>query len=154
MKPSIPDTGTVIRLEGGYAVVRMKHEGSCYKCGAAAMGLCKGGLMQELTVMNPKNARVGDTVKIGLVKRVQYKGFVLAYVVPALALLLGIAAGHLLGSYAGLPFLEILSGFLVMIAVSFFSFRRLKMLDASHSIEIVQVISDPWIPDGQWMVRQ
>jgi positive regulator of sigma E activity len=52
MKASIPDTGTVMKLEGEHAVVRMEHDGSCRKCGAAALGLCKGGLMQELTVRN------------------------------------------------------------------------------------------------------
>lgn len=146
MKPSIPDTGTVIRLEGDAAVIRMKHEGSCRKCGAAAMGLCKGGLMQELTARNTPSARVGETVKIGLVQRVQYAGYVLAYVIPAAALVLGMVGGHFLGAYAGFPPLDILAGFGSLIVASFFSLRRLKRLDASSSIEIVQVLSDPWRP--------
>ncbi|MHB8844028.1 MAG: SoxR reducing system RseC family protein [Nitrospirota bacterium] len=146
MKPSIPDTGTVIRLEGDHAVIRMKHEGSCAKCGAAAIGLCKGGLMQELTVKNSQQARIGDTVKIGLVRGIQYRGFFLAYVIPAAGLLLGITGGHVAGAHAGFPALDILAGFFTMIAAAFFSLRRLKRLDAVNSIEIMQVISDPWIP--------
>jgi positive regulator of sigma E activity len=82
MKPSIPDTGMVIRLERENAVIRMKGDGSCGKCGVAALGLCRGGLMQVLTVKNTERARVGDTVKIGLVQGVQFKGYVLAYVIP------------------------------------------------------------------------
>ena len=74
MKPSIPDIGTVIRLEGESAVVRMKGDGSCKKCGVAALGLCRGGLMQVLTVRNSKRARVGDSVKIGLVQRDSVQG--------------------------------------------------------------------------------
>jgi positive regulator of sigma E activity len=146
MKPSIPDMGTVIRLEGERAVIRMKHEGSCRKCGAAAIGLCKGGLMQELTVKNSKCARVGDTVKIGLVQRVQYTGYFLAYVIPSVALVFGTVGGYFLGTYAGFPAMDIIAGFFSLIVVSFFSFRRLKRLDSSSAIEIVQVLSDPWTP--------
>ncbi len=144
MKPSIPDTGMVIRLEGENAVVRMKVEGSCWKCGAAAIGLCKVGIMQVLTVRNPHQASVGDTVKIGLVGRVQYMGYLLAYVFPALALILGSVAGYYLGALLGFPPLDVITGLLSLIVVSFFSFRRLKRLDSCHSIEIVNVLLDPW----------
>jgi positive regulator of sigma E activity len=146
MKPTIPDTGTVISLEGENAVIRMKHEGSCRRCGAAAIGLCKGGLMEELTVKNSKQARVGDTVKIGLVHRVQFQGYFLAYVIPPAALVLGTVCGHFLGTYAGFPTLDIILGFTSLIVISFFSFKRLKGLDSSHSIEIVNVLFDPWKP--------
>jgi sigma-E factor negative regulatory protein RseC len=137
MKPTIPDTGTVIRLEGENAVIRLNHDGSCRKCGAAAIGLCKGALMQELTVRNSQRARVGDTVKIGLVQGVQYKGYVLAYVIPSASLVFGATGGHVLGTYAGFPPMDIIAGLVSMIVVSFFSFRQLKRLDSSHSIEIV-----------------
>jgi len=146
MKPEIPDIGTVIRLDNEHAVVRMKGHESCRKCGAAAIGLCKGGLMQQLKVKNSKRARVGDTVKIGLVQRVQFKGYFLAYVIPSAALVFGIVGGHFLGAYAGFPPLDIIAGFTSLIVVSFFSLRRLKRLDASSSIEIAHVLSDPWDP--------
>lgn len=149
MKPGIPDTGTVLRFEGENAVIRMKHEGSCRKCGAAAMGLCKGGLMQELTVRNAGRARVGDTVKIGLVQRIQYAGYVLAYVIPAAALVIGMVGGHFLGACAGFPPLDIITGFFSMIVASFFSLRRLRRLDANSAIEIASVLSDPWNPGLQ-----
>jgi positive regulator of sigma E activity len=146
MKPGIPETGMVIRLEGDRAVIRMKKEGSCGKCGVAAAGLCTGGLMQVLTVKNSKRARVGDTVKIGLVRGVKFKGYFLAYVVPSAALVLGAAGGHFLGAYAGFPSLDAIAAFSSLIVASFFSFRRLKRLDASSSIEIVDVLYDPWNP--------
>jgi positive regulator of sigma E activity len=132
-------------LEGEKALIRMKHEGSCRKCGAAAIGLCKGGIMQELTVKNSKQARVGDIVKIGLVQGVQYRGFFLAYVIPAAALIFGIVGGHFLGVYAGFPAMDIIAGFVSMIVVSFFSLRRLKRLDSASSIEIVYVLPIPGI---------
>lgn len=110
------------------------------------MGLCKGGLMQELTVKNSKQARVGDMVKIGLFQGIQYRGFLLAYVIPAAGLVFGITGGHFAGEYAGFPAMDIIAGFVTMIVAAFFSLRRLKRLDAVNSIEIVQVIVDPWIP--------
>lgn len=146
MKLGIPDTGTVLRLEGENAVIRMKHEGSCRKCGAAAMGLCKGGLMRELTVRNSERARFGDIVKIGLVQRVLYTGYVLAYVIPAAALVFGIVGGQFLGAYAGFPLPDIISGFFLLIVASFFSLRRLRRLDSMSAIEIVNVLSDSWNP--------
>ena len=110
------------------------------------MGLCKGGLTQELTAKNSKRARVGDTVKIGLVQRVQYTGYFLAYVIPSAALVFGMVGGHFLGAYAGFPALDIVAGFISLIVVSFFSLRRLRRLDSSASIEIVHVLSAPWNP--------
>jgi positive regulator of sigma E activity len=142
MKPTIPDTGTIIRLEGENAVISMKGGESCRKCGAAAIGLCKGGLMQVLTVKNAKRARVGDTVKIGLVQGTQFKGYLLAYVIPSAALVFGAVGGHFLGTYAGFPPLDVIAGFTSLIVASFFSLRRLKRLGSSSSIEIVNVLFD------------
>jgi positive regulator of sigma E activity len=144
MKPTIPETGTVLRLEGEKAVIRLNHDASCRKCGAAAVGLCKGGLMPELTFKNSKRARVGDNVKIGLVQGIQYKGYLLAHVIPSASLIFGAVGGYFLGTYIGFPPMDIIAGFFSMIVVSFFSLRRLKRLDSSNSIEIVNVLSDPW----------
>lgn len=147
MKPGIPEIGTVVSLEGGNAVIRMKSDGgSCGKCGVAAAGLCQGGLMKVLTVRNAKRARVGDSVKIGLVQGVKFRGYFLAYVIPPAALLLGAVAGNILGRYAGFPQLDVILGFSSLIASAFLSLRRLRRLDSSHSIEIVQVLSEPWQP--------
>jgi sigma-E factor negative regulatory protein RseC len=148
MKPSIPDAGMVIRLEGENAVIRMKSDGSCGKCGVSALGLCRGGLMQVLTVKNTKRARVGDNVKIGLVQWVQYTGYLLAYVIPSAAQVFGIVGGHFLGTYVNFPPLDIIAGFASLIVVSYFSLRQLKRIDASSSIEIVKVLYDPWNPES------
>ena len=149
MKPGIPDTGMVIRLEGENAVIRMKSDGACWKCGVAAAGLCTGALAKVLTVRNSRQARVGDSVKIGLVQGVQYRGYLLAYVVPSAALVLGAVAGHFLGTYLSFPPMDIIAGFFSLVVVSFFSFRQLKRLDSSSQIEIVSVLFDPWNPGSR-----
>jgi positive regulator of sigma E activity len=98
--------------------------------------------MQVLTVKNAKRARVGDTVKIGLVQGTQFKGYLLAYVIPSAALVFGAVGGHFLGTYAGFPPLDVIAGFTSLIVASFFSLRRLKRLGSSSSIEIVNVLFD------------
>jgi hypothetical protein len=60
---------------------------------------------------------------------------------------MGAVAGHYVGTYAGFPPLDIIGGFLSLIAVSYFSFRRLRKLDSANSIEIVQVLTGPWCPE-------
>ena len=147
MKASIPDTGTVIRLEGGNAVISMEGDASCRKCGAAAIGLCKGGMLQVLTVRNRTGARVGDRVKIRLAQEVQFRGYLLAYMVPTAAFIFGIVAGHFLGSWLGFPPLDIIAGFFSLVVAAFFSFRRLKLLNNTNAIEIANVLLDPWIPE-------
>ena len=145
MKPGIPETGTVIRLEGGSAVIRMRSDGgSCGKCGLAKAGMCTGALTQLVTVTNSAQARVGDIVKIGLVRNVQYRGYLSAYVIPTAGLLFGIAGGGALGAALGFPPLDIIGGLFLLLLASFFSFRALRRLDSSSSIEIVSVLSDPW----------
>ena len=114
------------------------------------MGLCKGGMLQVLTVRNPMRARVGDRVKIGLEQRVQYQAYVLAFVIPAAALVFGTVGGHFLGTGVGFPSLDGIGGFTSLIAASFFSLRRLKHLDSSNSIEIVNVLLDPLHPGSQY----
>ena len=149
MKPTIPDTGMVIRLEGEYAEIRMKHEGSCYKCGAAAIGLCRGGMMQMVIAKNTARARVGDNVKIALVPGVQYQSYFLGFVVPAAALFLGVVAGRSLGDLAGIAALDVITGFSSMFVASFISLRRLKRLASVASIEVAKVLPgalDPALP--------
>jgi positive regulator of sigma E activity len=65
--------------------------------------LCTGGLVQVVTAKNTKQARIGDMVKIGLIRGIKIKGYVLAYVIPPTALVLGTVAGHFLGALAGFP---------------------------------------------------
>lgn len=85
-------------------------------------------------------------MKIGLVQGVQSKGYLLAYVIPTASLVFGIVGGHFLGTYAGFPPLDIIAGVTSLIVVSYFSLRRLNRLDASSSIEIVNVLYDPRDP--------
>lgn len=142
MKPTVPDTGRVIKLEKDMAIVVLRSEGSCRGCGAAAIGLCKAsGLTATLTVKNTEQALPGDTVTITLDKRVQRRGFLLAYAIPLTFFLLGAILGHVLGMQFALPALEIATAFLSLLAAAFLSFRELRKLDTSSMMTIKHVLS-------------
>lgn len=143
MKPSIPEIGTVIRLQGDSAVVMLKGGESCKGCGQAEIGLCKaGGTTMVLTAKNQIGAKVGDSVTVGVDAATKTKGYFLAFIIPLASLVLGTLLGHIIGEYFLISSFEVLSGFITFILVSFFSFKRLKILDSSSSMVIKSVASD------------
>lgn len=143
MKPSVPETGMVIRLEGTTAHIILQASDSCKGCGAAKMGLCKpAGNQSTLTAKNTLDAKVGDIVKIDLDSGVQTRGYLLAFIIPLVSLVAGTIAGNMLGEYFSMPALEAISGFAVFIAASLYSFRRLKKLNASSTMVIKEIVAD------------
>jgi positive regulator of sigma E activity len=142
MKPTVPETGRVIRVDGEMVVVLLNPEKSCKGCGAAAIGLCKpSGGMSTLTVKNTKHAVPGDTVTVALDKSVQRRGFLLAYVIPVTAFLCGTVLGYIIGRELSVPGFEVIGGFFSLITVSFFSLFKLKKLDRSSSMTIKEIVS-------------
>jgi positive regulator of sigma E activity len=139
MKPTVPETGTVIRLEGGNAVIMMRGGKSCKGCGMGKIGLCRAGeTSMLLTAKNTVNAGVGETVLVGT----KIKGYFMAYLVPIFALLAGTIAGHMLGEHFSIPSLDAIGGFLTLLIGSLFSFRKLRELDATHMMVANKIISD------------
>lgn len=143
MKPSIPEIGTVIRLQGDIATVMLKGGESCKGCGQAKIGLCKaGGTTMMLDAKNFIGAKAGDTVTIGLDKGIKAKGYFLSFIMPLASLILGTIIGHIIGEYLSIPQMEVIAGFGIFLLVSFYSFKRLKVLNDSHFMVIKSVVSD------------
>jgi positive regulator of sigma E activity len=142
MKPTVPETGRVIKLDGDMAVVQLQGGHSCKGCGAAAIGLCKplGGI-STLTVKNSMNAAPGDTVKVSLDKAIQRRGFLLAYIIPIFCFLAGSVSGLVLGREFSIPSLEVTAGFSSLLVAAFFSYRKLKKLDNSSVMTIKEILS-------------
>lgn len=141
MKASIPEDGTVIRLEGDNAVVFIKGEESCKGCGAAQMGLCKGGMSTlTLTARNTTGASVGDTVKVGFEKGVQTKGYLLVYIFPLISLIAGAFAGNVIGKYFDIKQLDVILAFISLAVSLFYSFKRLKKLDSLSRMVIEKIV--------------
>jgi len=142
MKPTVPETGRVIRLDGDMAVVLLHAAKSCKGCGAAAIGLCKpSGGISALTAKNTKRAIPGDTVTVTLDKRVQRRGFLLAYGVPIVCFLLGSVLGYVAKMQVSVPSLDVFTGFAFLTASAAWSLRKLKDLDESSSLTIKDIVS-------------
>ena len=143
MKPTVPETGTIIRIEGENAVIMMKGGKSCKGCGMARIGLCRAGdTSLPLTAKNIVNAGVGDTVEVALDRGTKVKGYFMAYLIPVFSLLSGTLVGQLLGEHFSMQHLDVAGGFLALLLASLFSFKKLKDLDATHMLVAKKIISD------------
>jgi positive regulator of sigma E activity len=143
MKPTVPETGTVLKTEGDTALVLLKGGQSCRGCGAGKMGLCsagKGSMM--LRAGNAVGAHTGDFVLVGVNEAVRWKGYSLAYLLPLLSFIAGSFIGHLAGEYLAVPFLDAASGFSAFLATVAFTLLRLRKLDRTCRMAIRKVISD------------
>jgi len=92
----IEETGTVIKVEGITARVRVQKRGSCEGC--AATGVCdpsEGGM--EIEALNPVNAKAGQTVKVSIAASSYLKGTMLIYGLPVIALVSGAITGKVIG---------------------------------------------------------
>lgn len=143
MKPTVPETGIIIRLEGDKAVIRLKGGKSCKGCGMGKIGLCRAGdTSMLLTAKNIVRAAVGETVQVGLDRKTKVKGYFMAYLIPAFSLVAGAFAGYLLGEYLGIRYLDTAGGFFTLLTASLFSFRKLRELDANHFMVANKIIRD------------
>jgi len=143
MKPTVPEKGTILRLEGENAVIKLKGDEPCKGCGMGKIGLCRAGdTSMLLTAKNIVNAGVGETVLVGLDRDTKIKGYFLAYLIPLFALLAGTTSGHMLGEYLSKPSLDPVGGFLTLLVASFFSFRQLRKLNESHMMAVNRIITD------------
>jgi positive regulator of sigma E activity len=141
MKPTVPETGRVIKTEGDRAVVHLRSGESCKGCGAAAIGLCKAsGLTAALTVLNTKRASPGDMVTVTLDTSTRRKGFLLAYVIPVVSFLGGSIPGYAMGKEFSVPSLEVITGFASLLLSAAWSLRRLRKLDNSSSMMIKEIV--------------
>lgn len=143
MKPTVPETGMVIELEGSNATIMLEGGKSCKGCGAATIGLCRAGNSSMfLTARNSAHAKQGDQVIIGIDKKTQCLGYLLAYVVPMFAFIGGAIMGSFFGKRLGISELDVLTSFILLALSAAFSFRKLRELDRSRQLEVRKVISN------------
>jgi positive regulator of sigma E activity len=143
MKPSVPEKGTVIRIEGNEALVMLEGGKSCKGCGAAKIGLCRaGGSAMFLTVRSCLAVRPGDQVVVGIDARTRRLGYLLAYIIPLIAFVFGALAGDLLGRRLGVPSLDVFAAFVSLFVFGAFSLRKLRAIDRAAMMEVKRVLSD------------
>lgn len=143
MKPTIPESGSVIKTEGLNATVLLEGGTACKGCGAGKIGLCRpAGNSMTVTVGNSAGAQMGDKVLIGIDRGVQRTAYLLAYIIPLVSFLSGSFLGHAARVYFTVPALDAITGFAALAAASVFSLRKLKKLDASSRMSIKRILND------------
>ena len=91
--------GVVTKVEGDMAFVRFQRGSMCAHCGAC---LAVGEKQVEMRLKNVLNAAIGDEVQVSMESgRIEQAG-VLAYVIPLILLIAGVALGGMISDWAGL----------------------------------------------------
>jgi len=97
--------GIVIETEpGGWARVLTERKDACGGCHSGHGSGCRTCLTSakfESRVINPVGAKPGDVVKIALRSEDLFKGAVILYILPILALIMGAFAGTWGARYVG-----------------------------------------------------
>jgi positive regulator of sigma E activity len=86
------EIGIVKSIEGPFAKVLVQRKSVCDKCTAGTCHLMEEGA--ELDALNEAKAQVGQKVKVVLRPFSYLKGSLIAYGMPALALILGAVLGR------------------------------------------------------------
>ncbi len=92
----VEEIGVVVSVEGMIARILVQKRGVCEACPAA--GTCRpSDEGMEMEVLNPVNARPGQTVKVVMRPQAYLKGTIIVYALPAAALIIGAIIGKNIG---------------------------------------------------------
>ena len=107
--------GLVVEVKDDMAIVAVQRHDVCAKCGACGVAVSGRGETQ-LKALNKVNATVGQTVKVTSDTAYVLKASFVVYLLPILALLLGIYVGQQVeGNFAALR-MDIILGFAFLLA--------------------------------------
>jgi len=101
----IEETGQVVDVQDAFAWIESEHTSTCGACnvrkgcGTAVLAKVLGQRRVHLRVLNRINARVGDTVVIGISESGLVRGSLAVYAVPLAGLFAGAIAGDVLGQH-------------------------------------------------------
>lgn len=131
----ITETGKVIALRGNQAWVQTIRTSACQSCSARSgcgqrvLASATGGRANQVLVLNPVDAIVGDEVTIGIDERALLGASVIVYAVPLLLMIVGsILAHQVSGGSDGWSILGAVSG----MAVGLFFSRKLQKNNGQH----------------------
>lgn len=139
------EVGQIVALDGRLATVRFERSSACAKCGKCMMSESQSEML--LTIKNTLHGKVGDWVEVEMASTNLYRASFIAYGVPTLALLAGLAGGYLLNEQVHwLAESELMAciGGILLLAIAFLGIRLFepkrkasgrytpRMLDFSH----------------------
>lgn len=131
--------GTVTKVSGKVATVRVGRHSACGSCGMCGMSSAQRHV--DFQTINTLNAKQGDTVKIEIKEGGAWKVATVAYLIP---LLFGIAL-FVLGVLLSFPDWANLVMFLLGCAIAFFILviiDRVKKHKWMQSPELIEIINN------------
>lgn len=136
--------GMVVEVIDGKAIVAIRRHDVCGKCGGCG-AVISGAGENHIETNNFVNAVVGNTVRIGMDTSHVLKASFVVYIVPIMALLLGIWLGQQLTGVVGtFARFDIVLG-LVFLLASYFIVRGYdrKMTDGKARATILEIVDEP-----------
>ncbi len=111
----IEETAVIIQNQGEYALVEAQRQSACGQCkvnkgcGTSVLARVVGQKTTRMRVLNPLQAREGETVVIGLHESAMLTGSLAVYLLPLLCLLLFAITGKIVAEQLMIPAVEITS---------------------------------------------
>lgn len=111
----IEETAVVTRCEGEHAWVEAQRKSACGQCqvnkgcGTSVLARVVGRKVTRMRVLNPLQAREGETVIIGLHESAMLSGSLAIYLVPLLSLLLFAITGKVVAEQMVIAAVEAVS---------------------------------------------
>ncbi|MFU0801141.1 MAG: SoxR reducing system RseC family protein [Xylanivirga thermophila] len=119
------ELGRIVDIEGSYAIVSVKRSEACSKCGACEMGTTDKET--RLKIQNDLKGTVGDMVEIELPAQQFLKASAILYLIPLVALLIGVFSGYAIGNNLGIN--GELTGAILGIILTAVTYLVIKMMD-------------------------
>lgn len=119
------EVGEVVRTKGDMVVVRLKRSSACSRCGACGLGAGPDDMF--LTLPNTLKAKPGDLVELSLESGQLLKASAITYVIPLIALIVGVIMGYMLGGRIGID--RQLAGAILGLVFTAAAFGVIRTLD-------------------------
>jgi len=105
----IEESGEVTAVNPPYAMVVTQRSGNCNSCstkgcGTRSLNELFAARSQEMRVLNPIDARVGDQVVLGIEEGALLSGSLAVYILPLLTMIAGGVVGEILAPALSFPY--------------------------------------------------
>lgn len=89
--------GTVLERDNDNVIIGIERSSACSRCGACELGSAHSQM--KLSLKNTINAKPGDIVELQLPASQFLRASIILYIIPLLALILGVVIGYGIGTY-------------------------------------------------------
>lgn len=138
--------GQVVDIKDDIAVVMVRRHDVCGKCGGCGVAISGPG-NNYIEAQNVVNAAIGQTVKVATDTAYVLKASFMVYIVPMLALILGIWLGQMLEGTDGVfARFDIILGFFFLVG-SYFIVRRYdrKVAAGQANASVIEIVEEPFV---------